>query len=203
MSVTNLSSGVRALVDALRHDPFYDAITAGHADNEAARRQTLARYFDYAIREGSQQGRVVVWPEREAGAAIWSLPQAQSTSAAQKHAKAEFLAATLGERGMSNYRRILDFMLPRAAATVSGSAWYLSILGVSPAAQGHGIGRRLLEPTLVEADRAGVDCYLETYDGRNPSFYQRLGFNQRATCLEPVTGAAYAIMVRSPKPPDA
>jgi hypothetical protein len=39
--------GRTALVDSLRYDPFYVAITEEFADNEARRRRALARYFDY------------------------------------------------------------------------------------------------------------------------------------------------------------
>ena len=113
-------------------------------------------------------------------------------------AKAEFLAAALGVTGADAYRRIVDFMRPRASAAVAESAWYLSIVGVTPSAQGQGIGSRLIEPTLAEADDAGVDCYLETFDYRNPRFYQRLGFSAVGSHAEPVTGATYTIMRRSP-----
>jgi GNAT superfamily N-acetyltransferase len=70
---------------------------------------------------------------------------------------------------------------------------------VAPSAQGRGIGKRLIEPTLAEADDAGVDCYLETFDRRNPAFYQRLGFSAIASHAEPVTDATYTIMLRNPK----
>jgi GNAT superfamily N-acetyltransferase len=59
-----------------------------------------------------------------------------------------------------------------------------------------GLGRKLLEPTLEEADRAGVTCYLETFSQRNLSFYQRLGFAAAARFTEPTTGAEYTVMVR-------
>ncbi len=74
-----------------------------------------------------------------------------------------------------------------------------SIVGVTPSAQGQGIGKRLIEPTLAEADDAGVDCYLETFDRRNPDFYQRLGFSAVGSHAEPVIGATYTIMLRNPK----
>ena len=86
------------------------------------------------------------------------------------------------------------------AAAIEESAWYLSIVGVAPSAQGRGIGARLIEPTLAEADEAGAHCYLETFDSRNPRFYQRLGFSAVGSHVEPVTGSAYTIVHRSPQP---
>lgn len=116
---------------------------------------------------------------------------------AEAEAKAEFLIEAMGRRGADTYHRIIDFMRPRSAAVIDGSAWYLSIVGVAPAAQGRGIGAQLIEATLAEADQAGVPCYLETFDGRNPRFYARLGFFAVASHLEPVTTSAYTLMVRT------
>lgn len=144
-------------------------------------------------------GRLVVWPDPSVGAAVWLLPAQTAVHHVEAKAKAEFLTAALGAAGWETYRRIIEFMRPRASAVVAESAWYLSIVGVTPAAQGQGIGRRLLEPTLAEADGAGADCYLETFDRRNPGFYERLGFLAVASHGEPVTGATYTIMLRKPK----
>ena len=188
-----------ALIDSLRYDPFYVTITKEFANDEARRRQALARYFDYSMSEGARKGRLVVWPDPAVGAAVWLLPAEISVCDAEAKAKDEFLAAALGATGRDAYRRIIDFMRPRAAAAVTETAWYLSIVGVTPSAQGQGVGKRLIAPTLADADDAGVDCYLETFDRRNPSFYQRLGFLAVGYHAEPVTGATYTIMLRKPK----
>jgi GNAT superfamily N-acetyltransferase len=113
---------------------------------------------------------------------------------------AGFLTEVIGAHGAENYHRIIDFMRRRASAVIDESAWYLSIVGVASSAQGHGIGARLMEPTLAEADESGVDCYLETFDSRNPRFHERGGFSAVGSHVEPVTRSAYTIMNRSPKP---
>jgi GNAT superfamily N-acetyltransferase len=191
---------LKALVDSLRSDPFYVAITKNFGDDEVRRREALARYFDYSMSEGERRGRLVVWPDPSLGAAVWLLPAAPSVSDAESDVKAAFLKEVMGAHGGENYHRIIDFMRPRAAAVTDESAWYLSIVGVAPPAQGQGIGGRLIEPTLAEADEAGADCYLETFDSRNQRFYQRLGFSAVRSHVEPVTESAYTIMSRSPKP---
>jgi GNAT superfamily N-acetyltransferase len=89
-------------------------------------------------------------------------------------------------------------MSAKSATLVGDAAWYLSIVAVDPAAQGQGLGRILLEPTIAEADRAGVTCYLETFSQRNLSFYQRLGFAAAARFTEPTTGSDYTVMIRPP-----
>jgi GNAT superfamily N-acetyltransferase len=196
----NSPETLKALVDALRFDPFYVAISEKFGDDEVRRREALAGYFDYSMSEGERRGRLVVWPDPAIGAAVWLLPAAGSVSEGEADAKAAFLTEVLGAKGAENYWRIVEFMRPRTSAVIEESAWYLSIVGVAPSAQDQGIGVRLLEPTLAEADEAGVDCYLETFDSRNPRFYQRLGFSPVASHVEPVTASAYTIMNRRPKP---
>jgi GNAT superfamily N-acetyltransferase len=120
-------------------------------------------------------------PDASIGAAEWLLPRDKATSDAQSKANAAFLAEAIGAQGSETYHRMVDFMPPRVMGVVARSAWYLSIVGVAPSAQGQGIGARLLEPTLAEADAAGVPCYLETLDNLNPCFFRRLGFSAVGT----------------------
>jgi GNAT superfamily N-acetyltransferase len=188
-----------ALADALIIDPFYLAISVDFAHDMAARKQVLAAYFGYSLDEAGRTGRCLTLEDRELGAAAWLLPRASEVDAAESAAKNTFLAATLGPRGLGNYHRIVEFMAAQAPAVVPAGAWYLSILGVSPASQGRGLGARLLAPTLAEADAAGVPCFLETFTPRSVAFYERLGFRTEATHHEPVTASDYAIMCRPPR----
>jgi ribosomal protein S18 acetylase RimI-like enzyme len=196
----NSPDTLKALVDALRFDPFYVAISQDFGDDEVRRREALARYFDYSMIEGDSRGRLVVWPDPSIGAAVWMLPAESSVSTAESDAKTAFLTEVVGAHGAETYHRIIAFMRARASAVVDESSWYLSIVGVAPSAQGHGVGARLIEPTLAEADEAGASCYVETFDSRNPRFYQRLGFSVVGIHVEPISASAYMIMNRSPKP---
>ena len=185
-----------ALADALIVDPFYLAISVDFEHDMPARKAVLADYFAYSLGEAPPTGRSLTAGDARPGAAAWLLPRADAVDAAESAAKGEYLAGALGPRGHNNYRRIVDFMAARSPAVVPPEAWYLSILGISPAAQGRGLGARLLAPTLAEADAAGVPCFLETFTPRSVAFYERLGFRGAAEHLEPVTNSAYLIMCR-------
>lgn len=126
---SNSPATIAALVDALRYDPFYVAITKEFAD-EVRRRQALGRYFDYSMSEGARVGRLIVWPDQAVGATVWLLPAEASVYEAEAKAKARFLAEALGSAGADTYRRILNFMRPHALAAVDESSWYLSIVRV-------------------------------------------------------------------------
>jgi hypothetical protein len=60
------------------------------------------------------------------------------------------------------------------------------------------LGKRLLAPTLADADARGASCFLETFNPRTLPFYESVGFRAVAQHAEQVTGQAYWIMVRAP-----
>jgi ribosomal protein S18 acetylase RimI-like enzyme len=57
---------------------------------------------------------------------------------------------------------------------------YLMFLGVSRAAQGRGVGSRLLKVGVDRCDAAGLPAYLETQTERNIALYRRHGFEVTA-----------------------
>lgn len=194
--MTSFTRSIPALVASLIDDPFYQAITVDFSENLPARKQILGAYFEYSLGEAERTGRCVVSPEPELGAAAWLLPRSPSLDAAECAAKTAYLSGVLGPLGNANYQRMVRFMASLAEAVVPADAWYLSIVGVLPTAQGKGIGARLLAPTLDQARDARVSCYLETFSPRNPAFYERIGFRQVAVHLEPTTNVEYVVMLR-------
>jgi GNAT superfamily N-acetyltransferase len=183
-------------VAALEDDPFYRSICAPYAADTVRRRAVLAKYFDYSIQEGRELGRCIHLADEARGVAVWLLPQSPRLESQAAQSKRTFLHAALSPKGCENYYRIIEFMSAKSAALIDEAAWYLSIVAVDPDVQGQGLGRQLLEPTITEADHAGVTCYLETFSQRNLSFYQRLGFSAAARFTEPTTAAQYTVMVR-------
>jgi ribosomal protein S18 acetylase RimI-like enzyme len=59
----------------------------------------------------------------------------------------------------------------------AGGHVHLGPVGVSPDAQGTGVGRRLMERYCAELDRTGGTGYLETDRPENIAFYRRFGFD--------------------------
>jgi hypothetical protein len=69
-------------------------------------------------------------------------------------AKAAYLAGLLSASGWDNYRRIIDFMAGGAEGLVPRCAWYLTIIGVHPASQGHGMWSMTVEALTRRVGRA-------------------------------------------------
>lgn len=189
-------AAVDALVCALFDDPFYQSITIDYAADPARRRLALGHYLAYSMDEAARTGVCLVAHGPAPGAAIWSMPAGAGVQQAASVAKSRYLATVLGPRGHRNYHQIVGFMAPVAERLVPPEAWYLSIMGIAPSAQGRGAGANLLAPTLAQARDARVACFLETFTPRNLPFYGRLGFRALVTSHEPTTGSAYVVMLR-------
>ncbi|MEX5270249.1 GNAT family N-acetyltransferase [Kocuria sabuli] len=63
--------------------------------------------------------------------------------------------------------------------------WVLATAGVAPTAQGHGLGKAVVNSGLEVIDGQGGTCLLETSDPRNLPFYQGLGFSVAAVVSTP------------------
>jgi ribosomal protein S18 acetylase RimI-like enzyme len=185
--MTSLVQACAALTESLIDDPFYCSITEGFGGDLVARKRALSRYFHYALEEAERTGRCVMAEDPRLGAAAWLLPRPGDVEVAESRSKFEFLGSALGSGGKENYYRIVRYMAPLAARVIPPSAWYLSIIGIVPWAQGRGLGATLLASTLSEAERANVACYLETFTPRTLKFYQPLGFRTVANHIEPTT----------------
>ena len=155
-------------------------------------RVALGHYMDASLAEGDLVGHVTVLPQ---GAAIW----AWKTNAVATQSKCQRLGEVLGAPGLAMYRRIVEAMDQQSTPHVRPEWFYLSILGVDPAAQRQGVGARLLAPMLARADAEQQTCWLETYTD-NHGFYHRLGFRPAVQLTEATTQSSYWVLVRPPAP---
>ena len=71
-------------------------------------------------------------------------------------------------------------------------------MGIAPAAQGQGLGSRLIAPGLARADTQRLPCYLTTGRAENLRFYQQFGFQVVADKLALVPGGPTAWGMRRP-----
>jgi ribosomal protein S18 acetylase RimI-like enzyme len=81
--------------------------------------------------------------------------------------------------GMSSFTRTFSWSIAMEELhkrNMQKPHWYLSLLGVSPASQGCGIGGVLIEPILRQASRDKLPIYLETSTEKAVRFYQKYGF---------------------------
>ena len=119
-------------------------------------------------------------PERR-GVALWLLPGRTAMTPGRMY-RAGMLSAPF-RLGLGAFMRFMAFaghtdrLHKRAAPTPH---YYLFALGVSPSAQGRGVGGLLLRGMLERVDAEGMPAYLETQKEGNVGLYRRHGFEVAA-----------------------
>ena len=140
--------------------------------DEPTRQARLQRFFELELRHVALT-RGCAWTSSAlSGAALCLPPGAWRLPTRVLFAQGPSFARTFGAR------------LPRAAGLLSTIErrhirephYYFAYVGVSPEAQGRGLGTALMRPTLDRCDEEGLPAYLEASSERNAALYERLGF---------------------------
>jgi len=159
----------RSLVAAFMDDP----VTTWASPRLDLRPRVLRHFFDALLAAKIPQGFVHCDPDRS-GAALWAPPGGwRMTTRQELRIVGSFSNPRLWPRGplvgwgLHGVERRHPPEPPH---------FYLATLGVSPEAQGQGLGSRLLKPVLDLCDAEGVPAYLESSKQSNIAFYARHGF---------------------------
>jgi len=143
----------------------------------AKQRRWSPWFFTAACRTGHLYGTIHTTPGTIEGAAIW-LSSGQTGTHVNRIVRSGMVLMPF-KMGIGPFRRVmttLAILEKLHKQNVPPEHWYLMVLGVEPARQGHGIGSALMQPILAKADGDHVPCYLETQKARNVPLYQRHGF---------------------------
>jgi GNAT superfamily N-acetyltransferase len=79
------------------------------------------------------------------------------------------------------------------------SHWHCWMMGVLPARQGTGVGKRLMRYTFEQSDRAGLPCYLETFSESSVRVHESQLYSIRKAIEIPKTPLTLYAMVRPPQ----
>lgn len=130
----------------------------------------------------------------ELGCAVWVPPGRIDIFVSMDRATREPVAA-LTDDGGARYDAMWDWIGSHVGDEPS---WFLDMLGVDPATQGHGHGSALLEIGLAGSRRDGVPAVLETAMPNNVAYYERRGFRVVADEDAPGGGPHLWFMRREP-----
>jgi ribosomal protein S18 acetylase RimI-like enzyme len=158
------------LADAFRFDPVFDWFMRTGPRREVARER-----FFRGILSTLGAGRIDR-PACGGAAAVW-LPFSEVVRPASLLEELRMLPVVWDACGLARLDR-LDLLrrdLDRHHPMDRPHA-YLWFLGVTQAAQGHGVGSRLLAAGTARLDATREPAYLETMTERNLGLYRRFGF---------------------------
>ncbi len=171
-----------ALMDGVFEcDPWYAALFGSGA--QPRRAEFLSFLFDLSNWTGAEL--VGLWQgDRLLGAYILDGPDIRVWAWPRV-----VVRALTGPIGLSwqNADLIRRYLSHTRSAVPRGRTHYLTLIGVSAAVRGQGLGRRLLEVLLTRVDRDGatLGIGLDTENAANVGFYERFGFSvTRTTVLE-------------------
>ncbi len=197
LTTGRLAEAAALLARSFHRDPLHVHLFP----DEEVRARALPHEFAAACRDGIGLGHVQAASlgGRLAGVAVWLPPWGYPMSA-RRRLRLVPDAARLYLAAPRSFGRVARFGTAVARAHPPQPYWYLEVVGVDPAAQGRGIGTRLLRRVLDVADAAGEPCYLETDTEANVRWYRGLGFEILAAGVELSPGGPpFWTMLRQPR----
>jgi ribosomal protein S18 acetylase RimI-like enzyme len=186
------------LARAFARDPIYTTLFP----DDFERAQALQRLFRGVLGYSFVYGQAHTTPALE-GVAGWLSPGNTTVTSWRMLRHGLGLALSmmrLKPQVRREFMASLAYMDEIHKRQVAGPHWYLWVLGVEPRCQGQGIGGRLLQPVLAQADRDGLPCYLETETQGGVDFYQRHGFEVLSDEVMPDLELRIWTMLREPQP---
>ena len=159
------------LADAFTDDVAFDWFL--RADDRRA--EARLRFFRLIVRMGAAQGARIERPATGGAAAIWMPFEALGPLPLSVELRA--FPTLLHATGLARFGRLLALRADMDKHhPMTRPHAYLYFLGVTHAAQGHGVGSRLLKVATARLDADGRPAYLETQTERNLALYRRHGF---------------------------
>ncbi|MGH7025670.1 MAG: GNAT family N-acetyltransferase, partial [Caulobacteraceae bacterium] len=159
------------LADAFTDDVAFDWFLRADERRSEAR----LRFFRLIVRMGAAQGARIERPAGGGAAAVWMPFEALGPMSFTDELRA--FPTLLHATGLGRFGRLLALRADMDKHhPMDRPHAYLWFLGVTHAAQGHGVGSRLLKVATDRLDAAARPAYLETQTERNLALYRRHGF---------------------------
>ncbi|THD61297.1 GNAT family N-acetyltransferase [Phenylobacterium sp.] len=190
-----IDSTARDLSAAFVDDPLLSWFMRADAKRHAARE----RFFKVLLKEVAFPDGRLQRPAGGGAAAVW-IPS-ENLGPQPLHRELRGLPMLLNASGLGRFPRLLALRSAMDAAhPMIHPHEYLWFLGVTPEAQGHGVGSRLLKAETDRLDSIRRAGFLETATPRNVPLYQRHGFRIIAEYRPGSDGPTCWGMWRDPAP---
>ena len=194
VSPEGVADAAEVLARAFQDDPLSKYVFA----DEEERQRRLPAHFGAALRYGVQFGAVNVV---SGSGAVIALPPGETdvTPARAEQGGLTQLPDLIGPEAAARFFGVMGAAEPMHHRYAPMPHWYVMVLGVSPEAQGNGLGRDLLQSVFAEADPGRLPVYLETTRAANIAFYGHMGFAVVEQFREPASGLDVWGFLRPPR----
>ena len=170
----DLPQAVSCLKDAFADDPLWAEVFR----HDPQKDESLNGFFACPLLYGLKYGKVYATSPDIEAVAVW-VPGKLADMSFLRMIRCGAMAYGV-KMGKETLRRLSitnKQISPDRRRLMQGTPYiYLTIIGVSPAAQGKGLGSRLLNEIKAECDAQGLHLYLETETEQNVRFYEKHGF---------------------------
>ncbi len=189
---------VSLLARAFQEYPEYIHLVPAPRKRPAA----LKAYFNVMVKFTLRNGIVLVTSGGVKGVLLYLPHPVAIDGPGMVRAGALGMALKVGKRFMAEQQKIIDAIIATRDKDGDkermGHHGYLWFMGVEPEYQGQGIGNDLLRELASYLDGRAEDCYLETVDAQNVTYYSKRGFDLVHESEIPSTPLVFRAMVRKP-----
>jgi ribosomal protein S18 acetylase RimI-like enzyme len=182
------------LAAAFAADPLFDWFSRP----DGRRSETRLRFFRHLMKALVLGTGEVMRPSMGGAAAVWMPSESLGPNPLIKELAA--LPVLIGLSGWGRFMRLVRLRdVMDAHHPTDRPHDYLWFLGVTPEAQGHGVGSRLIKSRLDALDAKGRPAFLETATEANVRLYSRHGFEVIGEYAPPPDGPKNWAMWREPR----
>ncbi len=170
----DIPRAVECLKDAFKDDPLWKEVFKDDPDRD----KSLTSFFTCPLLYGMKFGKVYATSPEIEGVAVWVPGKyANMTMWRMLLCGALSYGARMGRESLNNLSIVNKQLGPDRKKLMKDKPYeYLTIIGVSSAAQGKGLGSKLMATMIEECTRKGSYIYLETEKEENLAFYEKHGF---------------------------
>jgi len=193
----DIPKAAETLKDAFSNDPLWGEVFKEDPDQD----QALTAFFTFPLLYGMKFGKacatspsaeaVAVWvPGKYADMGMWGMLRSGALFYGMKMGKQSVQNLAIVSKQTGQKRKKL---MRRQAYT------YLTVIGISSAAQGKGFGNKLMDTIKQECDDEGIYLYLETEKEENINFYEKHGLTVLEKITLPKLDLPMWLMIRKPQ----
>lgn len=170
----DLPAAVSCLKEAFADDPLWAEVFKHDPNKDEA----LNGFFACPLLYGLKYGKVYATSANIEAVAVWVPGKlAEMSFFRMIRCGAMAYGAKMGKETIRRLSITNKQISPDRTRHMKNTPFvYLTIIGVSPDAQGKGLGSQLLNEIKDECDAQGLHIYLETETEQNVRFYEKHGF---------------------------